>query len=51
MSDAMIYGHKEINPEIEKYMIASNKPILEYQTPETYIDAYSDFYNRILDEK
>jgi len=47
-SDAIIIGSKKINPEIEKHLKTIDKPILEYQDEEGYIDAYSDFYDKIL---
>jgi len=47
-SDALIIGNDKINPEIEKYIQNTKKPILEYQDADNYIDAYSDFYDKIL---
>lgn len=44
-SDATIKGSETINSELESYMKDSNKPFLGYQSKETYIDAYFDFYN------
>ena len=44
-SDATIKGSECINPELEDYMKASNKPFLDYQPKETYIDSFFDFYN------
>ena len=48
MSDAVIKGHPSINAEVEQYARNCGKPFLDYQSPETYIDAYSDFYDGIL---
>lgn len=48
-SDAIIIGSEKINPEIEEYLKTIDIPILEYQDSDTYIDAYSDFYDKILD--
>ncbi len=50
MSDGVIQGNKKISPEILEYIKAKKKPFLEYQAPETYIDAYSSFYDKILNE-
>ncbi len=47
-SDALIMGNNEINPQVMAYAKESNKEILDYQTPENYISAYSDFYDKIL---
>lgn len=48
-SDAIIIGSENINPEIEKHLKTIDKPILEYQDEETYIDAYSNFYDELLE--
>jgi starch synthase len=47
-SDGIIFGHENINSEVEKYARQSNKPVLEYQPMETYIDAFNDFYDEVL---
>jgi starch synthase len=47
-SDGIIFGHENINPEVEKYARQSNKPVLEYQPMDTYIDAFNDFYDEVL---
>lgn len=47
MSDAVIKGHPSINAEVEEYAKASGKLFLDYQGPDNYIDAYSDFYDQI----
>ena len=50
-SDGVIYGSEKINPEIEEYLKKSGKPILEYQSPDNYIDAYAGFYDKFLEDK
>jgi starch synthase len=47
-SDAVIKGTEKINPELEKYIHSTNKLYLEYQSKETYIDAYNEFYNKVF---
>jgi len=47
-SDAVIISSPTINPELEKYLKTIDKPILEYHPLETYIDAYSNFYDEVL---
>ncbi|NTW31187.1 MAG: glycogen/starch synthase [Bacteroidetes bacterium] len=47
-SDGVIIGSPEINPEIIKYVNQVDKPILECQSMDTYIDAYNEFYDEIL---
>ena len=49
MADAIIIGSEKINPELEKYIKKSRKPVLPYQSTETYIDAYSSFYDEIME--
>lgn len=50
-SDAVIYGSEKINPELDEYAKSLQKPILEHQSPENYVDAYNDFYDNLLKEK
>lgn len=47
-SDAVIKGTGKINSEVEKYIHSNGKLFLENQSPETYIDAYNDFYEKVL---
>lgn len=47
-ADAVIIGSPDINPELMKYVRESDKPYLEFQPMDRYIDAYSDFYDEIL---
>jgi starch synthase len=47
-ADGVIIGDETINPEVEAYARASNKPLLEYQQSDNYIDAYNSFYDEIL---
>ncbi len=47
-SDGIILGSENINPKILEYIKSIDKPILEYQDLEHYIDAYSSFYDSIL---
>jgi starch synthase len=47
-SDGVIIGSPEVNPEIVKYVNKIEKPILEFQSMDTYIDAYNEFYDEVL---
>jgi len=47
-SDAAIKGSKEINANIEQYIKSSGMQYLDFQSKESYIDSYFDFYNKIL---
>jgi starch synthase len=49
-SDAVTKGSKTINKDVESYLSKIKKPVLEHQPEEQYIDAYSDFYDKILTE-
>lgn len=50
-SDAIIRGSEATEREINTYLRSSGKPVLEYQSPEDYIDAYSNFYDEVLEEE
>lgn len=47
-SDAIICGSKDVHPELIAYAQQSGKPFLPYYPEETYVDAYSEFYDSIL---
>ena len=47
-SDAVILGSKVLDPEIDRYLKNSGKPCLNYQDPDNYVEAYSDFYQDVL---
>lgn len=49
LADGVIKGSAKINSDIEKYIKKSGKLMLDYQSPETYIDAYSEFYDAVLE--
>jgi starch synthase len=50
-SDAIIIGSENINPEIEEFARATEKPILEYHGVDNYINAFNDFYDSLLNHK
>jgi starch synthase len=47
-SDGVIIGSPKINPELVSYLKEIDKPYLEYQTMDRYVDAYNDFYEEII---
>ena len=47
-ADGIVMASPNINPEVEKYARSLNKPILEYQGEENYVDAYNEFYDKII---
>ena len=50
-SDGIIQGSPEINQEVSAYITETGKANLGFHPTETYIDAYSSFYDEILASK
>jgi starch synthase len=49
-SDGMIIGSESINNEVAEFLKTCDKPVLEYQGMENYVEAYTDFYDQIFDK-
>ena len=49
-SDGMIIGSDTINSEVAEFLKTCDKPVLEYQGMENYVEAYTDFYDQIFDK-
>ena len=50
-SDALILGSENIPEEVSDHLKKSDKPILDYQTRETFSEAYTEFYkNEVLNK-
>lgn len=47
-SDGVVYSSEKINQELMNYVDESGKAKLGFQSEESYVDAYSDFYDQIL---
>jgi starch synthase len=47
-SDAVIKGSQQINSEINQYIQDTNKPFLDYQPEDNYIDVFSQFYDELI---
>ena len=47
-ADGVVIGSPEINPELTEYLTQVGKPVLTYQSPDSYIDAYNEFYEEVL---
>lgn len=47
-SDAIIKGHSELYPAVEKHLNQVKIPVLDYKNEDEYIDAYSEFYEKVL---
>ena len=43
-SDGLIKGSKDLPKELESYINEYENPVLEYQYPEEFAEAYTDFY-------
>ncbi len=50
-SDGIIAGTENLSKDIEKKIKTSNKPYLPYQNTDEYIDAYSEFYDELLEKR
>jgi starch synthase len=50
-ADAVICGSENIDPEIEKYIIESDKNTLNYHSDEDCIKAFDALYDELLDEE
>ena len=50
LADGVIKASPKINSDVEKYIKKSGKPVLEYQSPDNYIAAYSGFYDAVLED-
>lgn len=49
-SDGVIQGSETINEEVLNYISTNKKiPFLPYQTPETYIDSFNEFYDVVME--
>ncbi len=47
-SDGVIIGSPTVNPELIKYIKDTEKPCLDFQPMDRYVDAYNDFYDEVL---
>ncbi|KIO46256.1 MULTISPECIES: glycogen/starch synthase [Porphyromonadaceae] len=47
-SDGIIFNQPDIEDELKRFAEASGKPILEYPGEESYVDQYSDFFDKII---
>ena len=48
-SDAVIKGSENLNKDLQSVFDDFNGPKLDYQSPEEYINAYSDFYDEVYE--
>lgn len=50
-SDGVIQGSPKINKKVSEFIDEEKIPFLSYQTEDTYVDAYNEFYDQILNTK
>ena len=50
-SDGVIQGSQQIDPSIIEYIEKENKLFLPFQSENTFIDEYNEFYNKVLTTK
>lgn len=50
-SDAVIIGSDAINPDLSAYFKILSKPSLSFQNEEEFIEAYSNFYDEVMEEE
>ena len=44
-SDGLIRGSQDLPEELDDYLADCEKPVLDYQYPEAFAEAYTEFYN------
>lgn len=49
-SDAVIQGEEDLDADVMSYFSGLDKPTLECQSDEEYIDAYAEFYDTVLED-
>lgn len=49
-ADGVIQGSKEANPELLNFARERGIPVLEYQEPDNYIDAFNAFYDLVWEQ-
>ena len=48
-ADGIIFNHKDVDDELRTFASELKKPTLEYPGEQCYIDAYSDFFDKIIE--
>ena len=47
-ADAVIQGSEEIDAGLSDFINSQDKPVLNYQSEDVYVDAYNEFYDKVL---
>lgn len=50
-ADGIILNTPDLSPDLKSFAVETGKPLLEYPNREEYIDAYSDFFDQLLDSR
>lgn len=51
LADGIIMANETVPAELQKHIKKLNKPVLPFQSPDSYLDAYSEFYDEILESE
>jgi starch synthase len=49
-ADGIIKASPKLNSDVEKYLKKSGKMVLDYKNMDEYIDAYSEFYDEVMEQ-
>lgn len=49
-SDGIIKGSENLDPELDAFINGLDKPVLEFQAEESYVEEYNNFYDSLLTE-
>ena len=49
-ADGVIIGDKNVPKEVIEHARANDIPVLDYQSPEEFVDVYAEFYDQIMAE-
>ena len=50
-SDGVIQNSEHVNEEVMNYARSKNIPVLDFQSPDNYIDAFNEFYDKVYDNE
>ena len=49
-ADGIIVGSENLDSELEEYVRGLDKPLLEFQSEDSYVEEYNNFYDSVLSE-
>ncbi len=50
-SDGVIQNSEHVNEEVMNYARSKNIPVLDFQSPDNYMDAFNEFYDKVYDNE